>query len=195
MAHLHYVELSIHEAAQTSHPVRPLLATPSSGFERLESMWRSLTAMKSWFDIFFTYSPSECVGLSIFFLTQFSRCLMTLYRLSTYIDPAWDLNLVRNTLGLLQVLDHTAEKVQQTGREAGERCKDDFYTSIARMMRGFREWAGTKMASGNTEGGGQGSYTTAPAGTAESMPDPNDVLFEFMDFESDMLLENIFDWS
>jgi hypothetical protein len=39
---------------------------------------------------------------------QFSRALVTLYKLSTLDDPAWDRNMVRNTANILEILDRIA---------------------------------------------------------------------------------------
>ncbi|KAF8856382.1 hypothetical protein BDZ45DRAFT_475717 [Acephala macrosclerotiorum] len=88
--------------------VAPLLVMPTSAsssdlpnFERFECLWRSVNAMKSWFDVFDMLPPSACFGMSFLFWAQFARCVVILYKPSTIEDPAWDRTAVRNTVDLL----------------------------------------------------------------------------------------------
>jgi len=162
------------------------------GFERLECLWRSVSAIKSWLDVFFTLSPSACVGFSFLFWAQLSRCLVILYRLSTYADPAWDLQAVRNTVDLLLVLDRMADKLELASSEAGERSNDDLFMQIPRMMRMFRAWAGAKMAPEETEEEPTWPYNGTATSAGDNMVDQNQMMMmQSIDFGNDMWLEEI----
>ena len=97
-----------------------------------------MNAIKSWLDAFFKLPPPACLGCPFLFGAQMSRCLVTLYRLSTYADPAWDCQAVCNTVDLLLVLDRIVEQLEVISNEAGESSTDDLCARIVRMGRMFR---------------------------------------------------------
>lgn len=153
IAHMHYIELCINETLHTANSNEPLLATPGNssstnmtGFERLECLWRSVNAIKSWLDIFFTLPPITLSGLSFLLRAQLARCLVVLYRLSTLEDPSWDRQAVRSTVDLILVLDRVADKLDIASREIGEQSSDEIFAQFSRVMRTFRGWASTKIA-------------------------------------------------
>lgn len=100
LLYLANAELTIHEVAiqAPSLPHSPEL-------DRLESLCTSLRAAKSWLDIWLSIPPEQYMGISFTMFFQFSRALVSLYKLSTLDDPAWDKNLVRNTANILEILD------------------------------------------------------------------------------------------
>ncbi|KAI0842745.1 putative C6 transcription factor [Hypoxylon sp. FL0890] len=158
IAQVHYIDLCINEAAHTANSDAPLFTTPGvagsgyiSGFERLECLWRSANAIKSWLDIFFALPPSQFRGFSFPFWAQLARCLVIFCRLSTLEDPAWDRKAVRNTVDLPPALDRIAEKLELASREVGEQSSDDVFMQLSRLMRMFRAWVGSKMASAEAE--------------------------------------------
>ncbi|KAI1380534.1 hypothetical protein F4677DRAFT_441846 [Hypoxylon crocopeplum] len=177
ITHLYYIDLCINEAAHTANSNTPLVNTPetsndgcTSGFERLECLWGSVRAIKSWFDVFFTLSPSTYRGLSFLLWAQLARCLVILYRLSTLEDPAWDRKAVRNMVDLLQVLDRIAEKLEITSHETGEQSNDDLFMQVPRIMRMFRAWAVSKMAHDETgEEPGCDLYSDAAIGIGDNI--------------------------
>lgn len=161
--HTHYIELCISEIARTAYSDAfrgPTSGPQSSGsssiisgsnnnmlsFEHLDFLWRSVRAIKSWMDGFFTLPPFECTGFSFIHTAQMARCLVVLYRLSTYADPAWDCQAVRNTIDLLLVLDRVADKMELISNEAGEHSTNDLYMQLSRTMRRFRANASARMA-------------------------------------------------
>ncbi|KAL4997557.1 hypothetical protein BDV10DRAFT_186149 [Aspergillus recurvatus] len=128
--------------AGCSHPASgPFTA----GLDRLECHWRSVEAIKSWLDVFFSLSPAAYVGLSFPFWAQMVRCITVLYRLSIYVDPLWDRLAVRRGVDLLPVLDHIAEVMQHTGAEAGEQSPHDLFSQIARIASRFQAWAAVRL--------------------------------------------------
>ncbi|KAH8700254.1 hypothetical protein BGW36DRAFT_405529 [Talaromyces proteolyticus] len=166
--YLHYAELSIYETVHTVNPdilstsgsdFIPVGSAPTLGFERLECHWRSLGAIKSWLDVFFTLPPSVCVGFSFPFWAQMVRCLVVLYRLSICLDSARDQPTVRQTVDLLAVLDRIADKIRRTAVEAGEKSPNELFSQIVRIMKRFQAWAAARLE-------------PAPQPKAFSMPDP-----------------------
>ncbi|KAI1412495.1 putative C6 transcription factor [Hypoxylon sp. FL1857] len=152
LAQVHYVDLCINEAAHTANSDMPLLTIPgaggsdsASGFERLECLWRSANAIKSWLDIFFALPASYFRGLSFPFWAQLARCLVILYRLSTLEDPAWDRKAVRSMVDLPPTLDSIAEKLKLASREVGEQSSDDVFAQTSRLMRRFGALVSSKI--------------------------------------------------
>lgn len=153
MLHAHYVELCISETMHTANSSVPVLPTSTNdamgrstavSFERLDSLWRSVNAIKSWFDIFFSLSSVTCRSLPFPFWAQLARCLVTLIRLSVLEDPSWDRVAVRNTVDLRQVLDSMAQKLSCT--EADFQVEDDLFAQFPRMTVILQAMTGPKMA-------------------------------------------------
>lgn len=96
-------EFIIHETAIKD------VSTPSSPeLHRLESLCTCLHAAKSWFDVWLSIPGERYLGIPFTIFFQFSRALVTLYKLSTLEDPAWDKSMVRNTANILEILDRIA---------------------------------------------------------------------------------------
>ncbi len=163
LLHAHYIELSLSETAHTANSTAPLLGTPQSGhstapsFERLECLWRSLHAVKAYMDVFDRLPPSACQGFSFVSWAQMGRCFVVLYRLSTLADPAWDRAAVRATIDLGAVLGRVAAKLEQAGREAGERDGDGLFARMSGMISRFPAWVGDKVAAGKEAEGEEGA--------------------------------------
>ncbi|KAI0160957.1 putative C6 transcription factor [Hypoxylon sp. FL1284] len=153
ITHIYYIELCINETLHTANSNEPLLATPgnsssanNAGYERVECLWRSVNAIKSWFEIFFTFSPQTTAGHSFLLRAQLARCIVILFRLSTLDDPSWDRQAVRNTVDFCLVLDRLCGKLDVASQEIGEQSGEDIYAQFSKLMRSFRGWAATKIA-------------------------------------------------
>ncbi|KAH8799838.1 hypothetical protein F5884DRAFT_811358 [Xylogone sp. PMI_703] len=181
IATAHYIELSIYEMADLTNNDPTTNNISTQGFERLEYLWQSLNAIKSWLDVFFSFSPSDCVGFSYIFWSQLLRSVMVLYKLSTYVDPAWDLQVVRCTLDLISTLDRVAEKLEQTSHEAGERSGDDIFAQVVRMTRTFKAWVIVETMPADVYGAGAAN--------------PGETMTDTFDFGGEMWMENFFGWS
>lgn len=160
------------------------------GLDHVDFSCRSVDAIKAWMDIFFSLSPAECTGLSFIHMAQLARCLMVLYRLSTFVHPDWDCQLVRSTLDILLVLDGIADKLEMASSEAGEQSPDDLFMRLSGMMRKFRTNAAAKMgqkvnavedngwlSNGGAEAGGGGKVATAQNQPPWQLMSSNDDLF------------------
>ncbi|KAJ5713761.1 uncharacterized protein N7483_010942 [Penicillium malachiteum] len=109
MMYLENAELVIHEwAIQT--PALP----HSPELQRLESLCAALHATKRWLDIWLSIPPELYYGLPFTMFFQFSRALMSLFKLSTLEDPSWDRNVVRNTANVLEILDQIHFNMNKT---------------------------------------------------------------------------------
>jgi len=106
---------------------------------------------------------------------------VVLYHLSTYVDPAWDCNAVRNTIDLLLVLDRMAEKLVLVSREAGERSDDDLFLQFVAMVQKFRVWASFRMLPERAEEavGNVGAMNNMDANVMSQM------MGQFVDFGND----------
>ena len=109
--YLAYAEIVIHEVAIKT-PSMPNSPEP----QRLESLCTCLQASKAWLDHFLAISPDHHIGISFTVFFQFSRALVSLFKLSTLEDPAWDRNMVRNTANVLEILDRVLYNLKKSSR-------------------------------------------------------------------------------
>lgn len=194
IAHLHYIELTINEAVHTANSDGPLLPAPTAGgsirpgFERIECLWASVNAIKSYLDSFFTLSPSAYTGISFLFWAQLVRCFVVLYRLSTYEDPSWDREAVRNTVDLLLALDRMTENLELASSEAGEQANDGLLMRLSMLTRMFRARARDKIAPDEAKQHPDWAYSD------ERMVDQNEMLMmmQSMEFGDNQWLEEVF---
>ena len=146
-------------------------------------------------NIFFSLPPAECTGLSFIHMAQLARCLMVLYRLSTFAQPAWDCHLVRSTVDLLLMLDSVADKLKLASSEVGERSPDDLFMHLSGMMRKFRTNAAAKMgqkAAAGEDTGWLNGGEAADAGGGEAAAIQNQALMQPISSSDDAFLESIF---
>ena len=115
MLHLYSTELTINEV----EPFEALVESNSPNFHRLESLYASLNAIKSWFDVFFTISPAAYLNFPFSIFSQLVHCLVGLQKLSTLDDQAWDKDLVRSTADLLLILNQVVFNMRQVDRLVG----------------------------------------------------------------------------
>ncbi|KAJ5157257.1 uncharacterized protein N7482_008357 [Penicillium canariense] len=107
LLYLTNAELTIHDVALQAP------STPNSPeLHRLESLYTSLQAAKSWLDLWLSVPVENYTAVSFTIFFQFSRALVSLYRLSILEDPAWDKTLVRNTANILEYLDRMANMMK-----------------------------------------------------------------------------------
>lgn len=148
--HMHYIELCISEMARTSlypHATQGSILWSDArmgsdnmrdfDLDCLDISWRSVGGIKEWMDMFLSLPPAKCTGLTFIHIAQLARCLMVLYRLSTFIHPAWDCALVRNTVDLLSVPDSIADTIELISSEVGVTSPDDQFMRLSVMVRRF----------------------------------------------------------
>lgn len=139
-------------------------------------------AIKSWLDIFSSLPPSSYVGWPFHLKVHGLRCLVALYKLSTYEDPAWDREAVRNTVDLLLAMDQMVDRMEQVND--GSDPDQDGLAPICRMLRGFRAFFAVRMGPAED-----------PPHSHDGMMTDNDLLPQVMDFSDESWLHDMLGWS
>lgn len=114
-AHFYATELAINEVGLSQMPI----VTNHPDFEQLECLHACVGSIKSWFEVFFDIPPAAYVGFPFSIFSQLVKCLVTLYRLSTLTDLAWDKDGVRRTADLLSIMDHVISNMERASTQAG----------------------------------------------------------------------------
>jgi hypothetical protein len=72
---------------------------------------------------------------------QFSRALVSLYKLSTLEDPAWDRNMVRNTANVLEILDRILYNLKKSSRISleSDHHKYNIYEKGVKMVQSIKQ--------------------------------------------------------
>ncbi|PYH87575.1 hypothetical protein BO71DRAFT_177541 [Aspergillus ellipticus CBS 707.79] len=201
LAQLHYVELSIHETAYTANSDPLLPPSPRSvgsstlpSWERLGCLWQSLEAIQAWVDVYYRINPTEYVGFTVLMWAQLSRILVTLYRLSTRVDPAWDRRAVSKTVDFLEVADRITDRLEQVCSEQDAPASDDIWLHIGRLSRAVRTWVRLQMGRDRPEELPAWPGET-PASTDTFMGDMDANLLQSIDFGNENWLESLVGWS
>lgn len=122
----------------------------SPGFQRLDSLYACLHAIKSWFDLFLDLPPASYVGFSIPIPIQMAQCIIGLFRLLTLDDPVWDRGLVRDTANLSLILERSIEKYTQVksvmGLDRGASEDVDIFSGTATKLGSIKSWWDAKVA-------------------------------------------------
>jgi hypothetical protein len=182
LLHLYNTELEI--AVPQMH-----LHTNQLGVQQRESFVPSLESIKSWFNIFFTITPADYIGLSFPICSQLFRCLTALYRLSTLDDRTGDKNGVRETPDPLVILDHVINNMEQVANIAGLDNSNiperDIFSQVAQIFRSLRpSWEAKLGADGSAA-----STIPASQNTVDfSLPDELGVEFFDNDWLMDLLI-------
>jgi len=109
LLHLHSTTLTVNEVEFSKLPT----LSNCSDFYRLEALYVSLNAVKSWFDIFFSIPTTAYVGFPFSIFSQLIHCLISLFKLSTLEDPAWDKGIVRETADVHSILNQIILNMQE----------------------------------------------------------------------------------
>ncbi len=174
LLHYHATNLCIHELTLLKLPI----LTNGINLHQVESLYKSLNSIDSWFAIFFTIPHSDYLVLPFSIFSQIVHCLIILYKLSTLEDPAWNLAAVRKTIDILVVLDEVVRGFTQASAVSslngnGDGNGDDLFLGLAKRLGSLRLVWEVKLG-----GGGVGARNESVAGTAapllnETMMDEN----------------------
>ncbi|RAH56054.1 C6 transcription factor [Aspergillus piperis CBS 112811] len=140
----HYTSLLLHETPRLTSSSTPLLSSTTSP-SPLTTLIHSLQAIKSWLSTFQTLPAQTITGFPFFMWFQLVRCIVLLKHLSTFEDPAWDRDIVRQEVDMLNLLEWMGEKAEMASVEAGEMSDDDLFRRVGRMLRLAREWVVRKV--------------------------------------------------
>jgi len=130
LLHLHSTTLTVNEVEFSKLPT----LSNCSDFYRLEALYVSLNAVKSWFDIFFSIPTTAYVGFPFSIFSQLIHCLISLFKLSTLEDPAWDKGIVRETADVHSILNQIILNMQEA---------NDWYNAESEVFTKAAEALGT----------------------------------------------------
>jgi hypothetical protein len=121
--HILNTTLSIHEHSLSTIP-KSTSSDPTDKLQRIESLWICFTAVKSWFNIFFSLEafPLSCyTHFSMTVLTQMAHCLVALFRLSTFesADIPWDRQRVTQEMHFGNVIKLVVDRCEQVPSVVG----------------------------------------------------------------------------
>ena len=109
--------------------------------QRIESMFLALKAIRGWYDTFFSIPLIEMPGTPFSLYMQLSTIQVALYRLTTSEDPAWDKDLVRSHVDLLQLLDQVNDRFLAVDTEyhmKSDNAEGTVFAKGARIMKNIR---------------------------------------------------------
>ena len=154
------------------------LHTNQSLFPERKSLIAGFESIKSWFDVFFTITPAAYIGFPFSILSQLLRCSMTLYRLTTLVDPSWDENGVWKTADPLLILDRVINNLEQAtilaGLDNSGSLEKDVFSRAAQMFRSLRPGWEAKMGPDDL------STITIPQNCNDTFP-PDALEVDFLD--------------
>ena len=169
LAHFYSTQLTINETVLSSLPS----LNNQSDFQPVERLYACIESVKSWFEIFFTIPPIAYSGFPFSIFSQLVRCLITLYRLSTLEDPAWDRKAVQKTADLLVIFDQVIENMEQVAAIARQdnngSTEEDTFSRTAKMFRSIRPGWEAKLVSLDSQT--VSTLPTLPIGTDIPLPE------------------------
>jgi hypothetical protein len=80
---------------------------------RLDSLYTSLQASKGWLDVWLELEGEEYLQLSCVIFFQFTRAIVTLYKLTVLDDPVWSKTMVRDTANILEYLNRNEAVIRK----------------------------------------------------------------------------------
>ncbi|KAH8701970.1 hypothetical protein BGW36DRAFT_109180 [Talaromyces proteolyticus] len=165
------------------------------GFERLESLWRSVESIKSLMDNFYNIPPSELVGLPFHFWSQMILCITVLKYLSVLEDPAWDRRAVQNTVDIMSTMEYMIQKLELTSQELGLQCDDNLFRLLSKLFSKCQVWAAERWnLASQLQDIGQNADPCAST-LNSSIPDLDQMIWmQSMDLESDQWFDDMMGW-
>ena len=169
LEYFYHAELTVNEIALSNAPI----ISNSTDFHRLECLYGCLNSIKSWFDVFFAIPLASYIGLSFPTFSHLAHCMITLLKLSTLEDPAWDRDLVQGTANLLLILDQVARNARQVNVLAGlegDIERGELFTNFAKAADSLRAAWGpiierpVASAPGAGQSGAGANFEALPSG-------------------------------
>ncbi|OBT73988.1 hypothetical protein VF21_05994 [Pseudogymnoascus sp. 05NY08] len=186
--HIHATSLTIH-AHCLAHTPPPPYPDPAAQLQRLESLWSTFTAVKSWFGVFLSldaFPLARYPHVSISTLTQLGHCLAALYRLTSFesADVAWCGGRVRVELDIGDVTRLLAERWDAVSRaDWGGEGLDPWPHATKRAL-GIGSWWEAKVAKlgpRDTDGGSVGGPKVLEAVAGPGVPEQQSI--EALEFD------------
>lgn len=131
-------ELTVNEIAFSQAPI----ISNHSNFKQVKCLYACVESTKSWFEVFFTILPIDYIGFPFSIFSQLVHSLVTLHRLSTLKDRAWDKKGVQETADLLLILGQVINNMDQVATLAGldnnGSTEGGVFSRTARKFRSIR---------------------------------------------------------
>ncbi|KAJ5514265.1 hypothetical protein N7463_003817 [Penicillium fimorum] len=118
----------------------PVIAN-SPDLHRLDSLYTTLQASKGWLDIWLELEGEEYFQLSCIIFFQFTRAIITLYKLTILEDPAWSKSMVRDTANILEYLN----RIEAIIRKCPDYITFDESQEMNLLEKGLRMIHGLRM--------------------------------------------------
>ncbi|KAK4155624.1 hypothetical protein C8A00DRAFT_41809 [Chaetomidium leptoderma] len=196
LSHIAYTELAIHEVA---------MAKPKAAFngimsdmQQYEAMEACLSAVRDWFHRHFSIPSYVYVGMTFSNWWNMAHCCLTLYRLSTFDDPAWDRRAVKNRLDLLAILDQLKAGFEEVAAQrrlaSGPTTGEDSFLKFSKMVRSMKtNWIpGLAAATTTDRNPGPSSTITAAEAFIDNSAEGLSVPF-FQPDDSETWIAGLFD--
>ncbi|KAL2817542.1 hypothetical protein BJX63DRAFT_101910 [Aspergillus granulosus] len=145
LSHLSHAETVIYEIAIAKSP------SPNEGLDliHLDHLYACLSAIRRRFEIFLSFPVVALLSLPVTTLLHTAHSMVTLFRLSTFAYPGWDLVVVRQTADLLSLTRQVADKFFQVAETVGLRNENgddlDSYTITAKVLMGLQAGWATRL--------------------------------------------------
>lgn len=114
----HDTELTIQES-MLRRPRAQDQASGLSSIQRIRDLDTVLTCIERWQAVSIEMAPGDWIGISVDGFTQFTHCLVVLFKLTMLEEPGWDVDEVRKRADVFGILDHTCEVVHRVPAAVG----------------------------------------------------------------------------
>lgn len=117
-----------------TNPTEPNLA-------HLTTLSNLLHTIQQYFILFHRANFAEWTGQTFAIYSQFSHCILLLYKLSTLKTPGWDTAYVRRTVNILEILDQLVYRLEMLPSYLGIKDGEEnsmLYKKGAAMIRGMK---------------------------------------------------------
>ncbi|KAH6890687.1 hypothetical protein B0T10DRAFT_561185 [Thelonectria olida] len=91
----------------------------TSQFQRLQDLESTLSCAERFIAVFSSAPPLDWVGINVDSFTQFTHCLVVLFKLTTLNEPDWDVAEVTRRADVFGILDEFCVKATQVPEMAG----------------------------------------------------------------------------
>ncbi|PWY68367.1 hypothetical protein BO83DRAFT_400818 [Aspergillus eucalypticola CBS 122712] len=154
-------------------------------------------------DIMFNFNPTEYTYFPFFLWRQFRTVILTLIRLASFEDPAWDVNMVRRTVDITSILDKTAENLSnvQTNVDDGITDHENVVSKSLAWVKRMRSCllaiygqstdAQASISEFQSSMGIPGVETLLPRQSSQEEASPLDI---FSSLDNDLFGDDIFEW-
>lgn len=144
-------------------------ADPNSvvGYKRFVNLNETLRTIERWMKIFFDMSPAELLGISVDIFSQFTKCLVVLYKLTLLSGPNRDNDDFRERANVFTYLDRAIEVIMRIPAATGVTDADGPRKGLAFKAPYLLQAIRVLFVRGLEQ---QGVYAALPAASNSDMP-------------------------